>query len=174
MTSLFGPLQTSLVKLAICQYALDEYADAHANLEGALNYARRSAPTIEDRIQIAEILNNLGCLGYMCGNPLEAKAYFRESLDVQFAVMSESLYSGPSHTMHSVSLNISITRANIGFLKLVTKDLTVAITALEAALMVRSICGLCHTNKRIWASTQLIVFVYFRNNNYCYEGLMRP
>ena len=127
-----------MVKLAICLYALDDFGGAHAKLEEALNFSKRSAPTIEDRIQIAEILNNLGCLGYMCGNPIEAKAYFKESLDVQFAVMSEYLYCGPPHTMHSVSLNISITRANIGFLKLVTKDLPIAITALEAALMVRS------------------------------------
>ena len=124
------------MKLAICLYALDNFGEARARLEEALDYAKRSAPTIEDRIQIAEILNNLGCLSYMSGEPIEAKALFKESLDVQFTVMSESLYSGPTHSVHSVSLNISITRANIGFLKLVTKDLPVAITALEAALMV--------------------------------------
>jgi tetratricopeptide (TPR) repeat protein len=124
------------VKLAICLYALDDFAGAHARLEEALHFARDSASTLDDRMQIAEILNNLGCLSYMCGQPLEAKQLFKESLDMQFIVMSQSLYEGSSQTVHSVSLNISIARANIGFVKLVTKDLPFAITALEAALMV--------------------------------------
>jgi tetratricopeptide (TPR) repeat protein len=107
-------------------------------LEEALGYARKKSPVLDDHIQIAEILNNLGCLSYMCGQPLAAKSYFKESLDIQFIALSESLYGESLFLGHSVSLNISITRANIGFIKLVTKDFRVAITALEAALMVSS------------------------------------
>lgn len=87
-------------------------------------------------MQMAEILNNLGCLAYMCGQPVAAKAFFRDSLDVQFMALSESLYESSALIGQSISLNISITRANIGFVKLVTKDLPVAVTALENALMV--------------------------------------
>ena len=87
-------------------------------------------------MQMAEILNNLGCLAYMCGHPVAANTFYRESLDVQFGVLSQSLYLSSASVGHSISLNISITRANIGFVKLVTKEISVAVTALENALMV--------------------------------------
>ncbi len=124
------------MKLAICHYALNEFAEAHARLEEALVFAKENCAGLEDRIQIAEILNNLGCLAYMCGQPIAAKAFYRDSLDIQFRTLSECLYESTAFIGQSISLNISITRANIGFIKLVTKDLPVAITALENALMV--------------------------------------
>ena len=126
------------MKLATCHYALNEFAEAHAKFEQALIFARRSARSLEDRVQMAEILNNLGCLAYMCGQPGAANGFFRESLDVQFSVLSHSLYIDTALVAQSITLSISITRANIGFVKLVTKDLPVAITALENALMVRA------------------------------------
>ena len=125
-----------MVKLAVCLFALNDFGTAHAQLENALELARRNATTLEDRMQMAEILNNLGCLTYMCGQPIAASQFFKDSLDVQFEVLSESLYCDDPFTGPSISLNISVTRANIGFVKLVTKDLPVATTALEAALMV--------------------------------------
>lgn len=128
-----------MVKLATCLYALNEFAEAHAKLEQALVYARSNSRDLEDRMQMAEILNNLGCLAYMCGQPSAAKTFFRESLDVQFGVLSQSLYLSSSSIGHSISLNISITRANIGFVKLVTREIQVAVTAFENALMVREL-----------------------------------
>lgn len=135
-TNIFFISQSSLVKLSICFYALNEFAEAHARLEEALEYVRQCCPTLDDRVQMAEILNNLGCLAYMCGQPIAAKAFFRDSLDVQFQALSESLYESSALVGQSISLNISITRSNIGFVKLITKDLPVAVTALENALMV--------------------------------------
>ena len=93
---------------------------------------------------MAEILNNLGCLTYMCGQPVAAHAFYKEALDVQSKALSEGLYmesssSSPFLVGPSISLNISITRANIGFVKLVTENTAIAITALEAALMVRTV-----------------------------------
>jgi hypothetical protein len=126
-----------LVKLATCLYALNEFAEAHAKFEVALVYARKYAKDLGDRMQMAEILNNLGCLAYMCGQPGAASTFYRESLDVQFGVLSQSLYFSSATVGQSISLNISITRANIGFVKLVTRELPVAVTALENALMVR-------------------------------------
>lgn len=102
-------------------------------------YARRSCITIDDRMLMAEILNNLGCLAYMCGQPVAANGFYRDSMDVQFGVLSDSLYAGNATWGQTISLNISITRANIGFIKLVTKELPVAITALENALMEQQI-----------------------------------
>lgn len=128
-----------MVKLAVCRYALNEFAAAHEALEDALFHARRSCTTLEDRIQMAEILNNLGCLAYMCGQPTAANSFYRDSMDVQFGALSDSLYAGGPTLGQSISLNISITRANIGFIKLVTKDLSASITALENALMEQQI-----------------------------------
>ena len=129
-----------MVRLAICRYALNEFAEAHAGLEEALSIAkRRRSTTLEGRLQVAEILNNLGCLAYMSGQPAAAGAYYRDSMDIQFGALSDSLYLGNATSGQSISLNISIARANIGFIKLVTKDLPVAITALENALMEQQI-----------------------------------
>jgi len=131
---------SSLVRLAVCRYALNEFAEAHAGLEEALACAkRRRSITLEGRLQVAEILNNLGCLAYMSGQPTAASSYYRDSMDIQFKALSDSLYLGNATSGQSISLNISIARANIGFIKLVTKDLSVAITALENALMEQQI-----------------------------------
>ena len=127
-----------MVKYAICLYAGNEFAEAHAKLEQALVYARKNSQDLGDRMQMAEILNNLGCLAYMCGQPVVANTFFRESLDVQFAVLSHSLYLSSAAVGQSITLNISIIRANIGFVKLVTKEIPVAVAALENALMVRT------------------------------------
>jgi len=131
---------SSLVRLAICRYALNEFAEAHAGLEEALACAnRKRSTTLEGRLQVAEILNNLGCLAYMSGQPTTASSYYRDSMDIQFDALSDSLYLGNAMSGQSISLNISIARANIGFIKLVTKDLSIAITALENALMEQQI-----------------------------------
>ena len=131
------------MKLATCHYALNEFAEAHAKFEVALEYARNEANDIDDRMQMAEILNNLGCLAYMCGQPAAANTFFRESMDVQFNLMGQSLYLCSAAVGQSISLNLSITRANIGFVKLVTSEIPVAVTALENALMVCSLASTC-------------------------------
>lgn len=132
----FHFVKASLVKLATCHYAVNEFAEAHAKFEVALEYARKDSKRITDRMQMAEILNNLGCLAYMCGQPSAASAFYRESMDVQFNLMGQSLYLCSADVGQSISLNLSITRANLGFIKLVTSELPVAVTALENALMV--------------------------------------
>lgn len=124
----------------MCRFALNEFAEAHARLEEALACAkRRRSTTLEGRLQIAEILNNLACLAYMSGQPTTASSYYRDSMDIQFGALNDSLYLGNAMSGQSISLNISIARANIGFIKLVTKDLSVATTALENALMEQQI-----------------------------------
>jgi len=61
---------------------------------------------------------------------------FRESLDVQLAVLNSTLYGGSKFSVHSTTLSVSITRGNIGFLALVLKDVSSGILALESALRV--------------------------------------
>lgn len=141
----------SLVKYAICLYAGNEFAGAHAKLEQALVYARKNSQDLGDRMQMAEILNNLGCLAYMCGQPVVASTFFRESLDVQFAVLSHSLYLSSAAVGQSITLNISIIRANIGFVKLVTKEIPAAVAALENALMEQQLL-LLGTNSTLLAT----------------------
>jgi hypothetical protein len=137
---LINVLQSSLVRLTVCRYALNEFAEAHAGLEEALACAKmRQSATLEGRLQVAEIMNNLGCLAYMSGQPTTASTYYRDSMDIQFGALSDSLYLGNATSGRSISLNISIARANIGFIKLVTNDLSVASTALENALMEQQI-----------------------------------
>ncbi|CAB9499805.1 repeat-containing protein [Seminavis robusta] len=125
---------TSLVRLATCRFAMDNFADAHTSLELALALAGSKAKTTNDYCQLGEILNNLGCLSYMCGQPSKAMKLFREALDVQLAVLNSTLYGGSMYSAHSATLNISITRGNIGFLALVLKDVSSGIVALESAL----------------------------------------
>lgn len=125
---------TSLVRLATCRFAMDNFADAHTNLEMALALAGSKARTTNDYCQLGEILNNLGCLSYMSGQPTKAMKLFRESLDVQLAVLNSTLYGGSKFSAHSATLSISITRGNIGFLALVLKDVSSGILALESAL----------------------------------------
>jgi tetratricopeptide (TPR) repeat protein len=158
-----------LAKLAICHYALNEFAEAHARLEEALVFARQNCAELEDRIQIAEILNNLGCLAYMCGQPIAAQAFYSDSLGIQFNTLSESLYESTAFIGQSISLNISITRANIGFVKLVTKDLPVAIAALENALMVSATEA---QPSNLFAGASQLRVCLCRNNNYYSKGGM--
>ena len=125
------------MRLATCRFAMDSFADAHTSLELALSLAGSEAKTSKDYFQLGEILNNLGCLSYMCGQPTKAMRLFRESLDVQLALLNSSLYGGGKYSTHSATLNASITRGNIGFLALVLKDVTNGIHELESALRVR-------------------------------------
>ena len=106
--------------------------------------------SLDDQVQMGEILNNLGCLAYMSGQPEAAHSYFRECMDVQFRALSDSLYERSAVIGQSISLNISIVKANIGFIRMVTKDLHVAVTAFENALMVSIYFSISHA--RIYRS----------------------
>ena len=85
---------------------MDNFADAHTNLELALALAGSKARTTSDYCQLGEILNNLGCLSYMCGQPTKAMKLFRESLDVQLAVLNSTLYGGSKYSAHSATLSM--------------------------------------------------------------------
>ncbi len=130
-------LKTSIVKCAVCQFALNDYARAQSLLEEALDLAKTHRTTLADHCQIAEIQNNLGCLTYMCGESDAAANLFQQSLEVQHAVLNRALYTSSAKLVsQSVSLNTAITRANIGYLKLARNETAIAITSFEASLMV--------------------------------------
>jgi tetratricopeptide (TPR) repeat protein len=115
---------------------LEDFDASHAEFETALSLGKRNCQGLTDFIQIAEILNNLGVLTFMCGDQDASLNHFKESLQVQHAMLSHSLYGGSNIMGHGITLNISVTRANIGFVKLVSKDFPAAMIAFESALMV--------------------------------------
>ena len=87
--------------MATCQFALESFSEAHASLETALELARaHGTTTIADYRQLAEILNNLGCLSYMSGQP-EGAMRFEESLEAQSLAAKNSLYAGSKFSCHS-------------------------------------------------------------------------
>jgi hypothetical protein len=92
---------------------------------------------LSDHRQVAEILNNLGCLSYMGGEIERAMLFFKESLKVQTTASDHSMYIGSKFSCHSASLNLSITRANIGFLSLTYfRDANESVTIFESAVKV--------------------------------------
>jgi hypothetical protein len=87
-------------------------------------------------MRISETLNNLGVLAFMCGDHDASLKHFKETLKVQSMLLNNCLYGGQNLLVHGITLNISVVRANIGFIKLVCKDLPAATMAFESALMV--------------------------------------
>jgi tetratricopeptide (TPR) repeat protein len=97
--------------MATCQFALEDFEHAHSNLEEALSLSGHNTESVLDYRQIAEILNNLGCLSYMGGKPGKAMRLFQESLQAQEIASDDSLYTGTKFSCHSgeselFSLNI--------------------------------------------------------------------
>jgi len=122
--------------MSICRYAIGDFASAHAGFEDALKFARNNKQSLADHRQLAELLNNVACLSYMCGQNGRAMELFEEALDEHSFVADKSLYVGSRFSGHTASLNVSVTKANIGIIALVTQDLSTSIAALETALKV--------------------------------------
>eukprot|EP00980_Cylindrotheca_fusiformis_P014174 scaffold3720_cov141-Cylindrotheca_fusiformis.AAC.13 len=126
----------SMVKMATCYFALNQLQNSHKLFEEALAISEISCTTLEDQMQLAEILNNLGYLAYTRGHLLEeSKVFFDQCMDVQIESLSESLYESSQVMNQSLSLNLSIVRANLGFVQMVSKSVSSAIKSLENALM---------------------------------------
>jgi tetratricopeptide (TPR) repeat protein len=124
----------SHVKQAICQIALGKQTEAVVILEECLTKSKKGARSISDQRQVAEICNNLGCLYYAFGNNEKAGSCFLESFQAQQIALEHSLYAGARFSCHSASLNLAVTKANMGFLALVARHHEVAIDALEYAV----------------------------------------
>jgi tetratricopeptide (TPR) repeat protein len=125
----------SLSKIAVCYYAMDDYKEAHKGLEEVLDLSKNHLAGLADFMQIAEILNNLGVLYFMCGQSGAALTMFKECFEIQNAVLKHSIYSGPRLGGHSTSLGISVTRGNVGYIKMLTKDAGAAIVEFESSIM---------------------------------------
>jgi len=128
--------QSSLIKMAMCRFALSDFEASDSALREALGHCRSSLKTLADRRQLAEILNNLGCLSYMVGETGEAMKLLEESMDIQTETVNLALYAGSKFSCHTASLNSSVTKANIGLICLVMRDNALSVAAFEAALRV--------------------------------------
>lgn len=130
-------LQASLVKLAMCRFAMEDYTEAYSDLKDSLSLSRGMTKSLSDYRQLAEILNNLGCLSYMGGELEKAILFLKEANKIQSIASDNSLYIGSKFSSQSVSLNGSITNGNIGFISLLLQDVPGSVTMLESALRVR-------------------------------------
>ena len=131
---------------------------AHAELEQALSLSKSNCKGVTDFMQVAEVLNNLGVLTFLCGDPGKSLKLFQESLQFQHAIISHSLYDSFVLAAHGTTLNVSVTRGNIGFVKMVQKEFSAALVAFESALMVS-----CQYSTSFWichVSFAELFFVY--------------
>ncbi|GKZ00505.1 hypothetical protein MPSEU_001002900 [Mayamaea pseudoterrestris] len=125
---------SSLTRTALARHALDDVQGSIATLEEALPLAKANTSLLSDHHMLAEILNNLGCLSFLTGNADCALQYFNDSLQIQKQAADHSLYVGSKLSYHQEMFNMSITRANIGFLHLVVKDASKCIAMFESAI----------------------------------------
>ena len=95
---------------AICQIALGDFVSAAKSYEECLALAQKSAKSLSDQRQVAEILNNLGCLAFLAGRPEKALGLFKECWHSQNLALEHSLYAGARFSCHSSTVNMSITR----------------------------------------------------------------
>ena len=124
----------SNVKAATCHIALGRHSEALMILEECLVQYKDGARSISDQRQVAEIYNNLGCLYYSRDNHEKASSYFMRSFEVQTVALEHSLYAGARFSCHSATLNLAVTKSNIGFLALVSRNHEVAVESLEYAV----------------------------------------
>lgn len=138
---LFSITKACLSKMSICQYALDQYDDAQSTLRRARDNAKKKAPlsSLNDRLLLAEMMNNTGTLHCRKGMSAAANDCFVESLAILQDAARDCLYEDLESAIQSVSLNISIVKCNIGFAKMTDKAFKEAIPELEDALMVRDL-----------------------------------
>jgi len=129
---------------AISQIAQGDLEGAKVELRIARELSEKNKETISDYRQLAEILNTMGCLSFEFGQIKEAKDFFQKSLTVQEIVSEKSLYAGSKFSCQSAALNMSITRANIGFIALTEKNVSLCVESLELAVRVSSYNGRYH------------------------------
>ena len=160
--------QASFVKLAMCRFAMEDYTEAYSDLKEALSLSRKITKSLSDYRQLAEILNNLGCLSYMGGELEKAMQFLREANTIQAIASENSLYIGSKFSSQSIALNASVTNGNIGFISLLLQEVTESVTTLESAMLVRLV-ALDWTRACFYTyPTQSKPFIgKNRNSNYC-------
>ena len=128
-------LQSSLVKTAICHFAMEDYTTAYTELELALSLSRDGIHTLSDHRQIAEVLNNLGSLSYMGGEIERSMLFFRESINILSRAVDFATYSESKFDSHSTMLALSIAKSNVAFLSLTFyRDVSESVKMFESVI----------------------------------------
>lgn len=125
------------MKTAVCHIALEDFSNALNYFQHALSLSREQTSTLADHRQLAEILNNLGCLAFITGDAEKARRFLGEALNLLTVASDHSIYVGSKFSSHTATLNISIIKANAGFLLLSLRDIKQSINLFEAAIEVR-------------------------------------
>ena len=122
--------------MAVTLFALGDFANAHSSLEMAANLGKDDLENLADLCQFSEILNNIACLSFMCGEIGTATELFQQCLELLFAISDHASYIGSKYSCHTVTLNISICKANLALLALGGGDVDSCIKGLESAMKV--------------------------------------
>lgn len=157
----------------MCRFAMEDYTEAYSDLHDALSLSRKITKSLSDYRQLAEILNNLGCLSYMGGELEKAMVFLREANKIQTIASDNSLYIGSKFSSQSVALNTSVTNGNIGFISLLLQEVTESVTILETAMRVSLVIVL---QVHAWLFLLLLNFVSnvktIIRNNFCFYVML--
>lgn len=134
----FSPIQRSIYKLGITQYALEKYDMALSALKNALD--RSTVIVGSAHFIVAEILNNLGCVHYRMGDLKGSAELFQKSFLIQKNLLRDELYCDyddeQENERNLFLVNIATTGSNIGLIKIILGELEESVGLLESALLV--------------------------------------
>jgi hypothetical protein len=125
------------VKMALCLFSLGDFPGAHSNLEYAANLGKDNLDNLADLCQFAEILNNIACLAFMCGEMRTTAERLQQCRALLNVLAGNSLYIGSKYSCHTISLNKSICEANLALLAFGERDIPACVQGLESAMKVR-------------------------------------
>ena len=115
---------------------MNDFLKSRKILLGALELCKQKRRFVSDFTQLAEILNNLGCLSFLLGNLGICMKVFTESIQVQTALQNRLVYVGTRHLRQAVCLNITVASSNLGYVQLCIRDHLAATKAFEGAIVV--------------------------------------
>lgn len=154
----------SLVELGIVLLSQREFEDSLEIFNEALEMRERESSRCYDEddkkksnLQIAKILNNIGCVYFEYGEFIDAKDTYDEALEIQRDILSETEITDP------VNLAMASTLCNLGYSCLEERDWSAAIKHLKEALNIQR-CILEPSNKLVMNTLQNLCFAYAK---YC-------
>jgi hypothetical protein len=114
---------------------MEDYSTSYTELELALSLSRDGIHTLSDHRQVAEVLNNLGCLSYMGGEIERAMLFFRQSMKILIKAVDFATYSDSKFDSPSTILALSIAKSNVAFLSLTFyRDVVESVSMFESII----------------------------------------
>ena len=125
---------SSLAKTALCRMAVEDFEAAKKDFENILALAQSSLSGLSYHRLCAEALNNLGVIWHLSGKTEKAIKLFHEAIKTHIVVNESSLYTGTKFSGHTASLNQSVSKANVGYIALLSKRIPASIQSFEFSL----------------------------------------